>query len=90
MRQHGACLRSPSYGFPYQGIAYSYRPIAKAWDKKLDGACISIGSVWYSTSVMAIVTDLAIIFLPINQIRRLKLPRAQGVGLIIAFSLGIL
>ena len=39
---------------------------------------------------MAIVTDLAIIVLPIDQIRNLKLPRGQKIGLTVAFSLGVL
>ncbi|KAK6591928.1 integral membrane protein [Botrytis cinerea] len=63
-------------------------PIEKSWNKALPGSCIQIGNVWYSTSVMAIVTDLVIIVLPIYQIRRLQLPLSQKFGLILMFSLG--
>ncbi|KAK6595918.1 integral membrane protein [Botrytis cinerea] len=63
-------------------------PIEKSWNKALPGSCIQIGNVWYSTSVMAIVTDLIIIVLPIYQIRRLQLPLSQKFGLILMFSLG--
>jgi hypothetical protein len=65
-------------------------PIAKSWDKSLAGKCIQIGDVWYSTSVMAIVTDLAIILLPIYQLKRLQLPMGQKIGLSLMFSLGFL
>jgi hypothetical protein len=64
-------------------------PIAKTWNKKLDGHCLEIGEVWYSTSVMAIVTDLAIIILPVYQIRRLQMPLFQKLALCLMFSLGI-
>ncbi|PQE07758.1 integral membrane protein [Rutstroemia sp. NJR-2017a BVV2] len=69
---------------------WSCNPIAKSWDKSLDGKCIPIGNVWYSTSVLSIVTDMAIIILPIYQIRRLQLPMSQKVGLCLLFSLGLL
>ncbi|KAL9105534.1 MAG: hypothetical protein Q9227_009308 [Pyrenula ochraceoflavens] len=63
-------------------------PIEKAWDKKLDGHCISIGGVWYGNSVMTILTDLAIIILPVREILRLNMPMAQKLGLAMLFSLG--
>lgn len=65
-------------------------PIAKTWNKKLDGHCLEIGEVWYSTSVMAILTDVAIIILPLYQIRRLQMPLFQKLALCLMFSLGIL
>ncbi|KAF7919079.1 uncharacterized protein EAE98_009399 [Botrytis deweyae] len=67
---------------------WSCNPIEKSWNKTLPGSCIQIGNVWYSTSVMAIVTDLIIIVLPIYQIRRLQLPLSQKFGLVLMFSLG--
>ncbi|TEY37398.1 hypothetical protein BOTCAL_0521g00030 [Botryotinia calthae] len=67
---------------------WSCNPIEKSWNKALPGSCIQIGNVWYSTSVMAIVTDLIIIVLPIYQIRRLQLPLSQKFGLVLMFSLG--
>ncbi|KAM3074351.1 hypothetical protein ACMFMG_002840 [Clarireedia jacksonii] len=68
---------------------WSCNPIAKSWDKSLPGKCIPIGNVWYSTSVLSIATDMAIIILPIYQIRRLQLPMSQKVGLCLLFSLGL-
>jgi hypothetical protein len=65
-------------------------PIPRSWDKTIPGTCIQIGDVWYSTSVMSIVTDLAIILLPIYQIRKLRLPLSQKLGLCVLFSLGFL
>lgn len=67
-----------------------FSPIKKSWEKTLPGSCINIAGVWYGASVMAILTDVAIIILPIKEVLALKLPKAQKVGLIIMFSLGIL
>ena len=67
-----------------------HRPIDKAWDKKVPGHCIQLGALWYSTSVLAIVTDLAIIILPVKEILKLKLPQTQKIGLALLFSLGTL
>ncbi len=51
---------------------------------------ISTAVIWYSTSAFAIITDIAIIALPINEIRRLQLPRVQKLMLMFLFSLGLL
>lgn len=64
-------------------------PIAKTWNRKLSGHCLEIGKVWYSTSVMAVITDVAIIILPVYQIRRLQMPLFQKLALCLMFSLGI-
>jgi hypothetical protein len=71
-------------------ISFLGSPIERSWNKALPGKCIQIGDVWYSTSVMAIVTDLAIIILPIYEIRRLQLPILQKLALCVMFSLGFL
>ncbi|KAI7779281.1 uncharacterized protein LA080_001044 [Diaporthe eres] len=53
---------------------FGCHPIYKAWDKKAEGKCVDIIQVWYSTSIMIIITDVMIILLPLNQIRHLQLP----------------
>ena len=65
-------------------------PINKEFDPQLPGKCIQVGDVWYATASFAIITDLVIIALPINQIPSLKLPRPQKIGLILVFSIGFL
>ena len=65
-------------------------PVDKAIDPQVPGKCIQIGDVWYTTASFAIITDLVIIALPINQIPSLKLPTTQKIGLILVFSIGFL
>ena len=66
------------------------RPISKAWNKTLPGHCLDIGAVWYANSVLTIAADVAIIVLPMGQLWKLQLPRAQKLGLGVLFSLGAL
>ncbi|MCJ1246832.1 hypothetical protein MMC30_004041 [Trapelia coarctata] len=64
-------------------------PIEKAYNPQLPGHCIQVGDIWYSTASFAIITDLIIIALPINQIPSLKLPKSQKIGLALIFSIGL-
>ena len=65
-------------------------PLNKAFEPQLSGYCIQVGDVWYATASFAIITDLAIIALPINQIPSLSLPRPQKIGLVLVFGIGFL
>ncbi|KAJ4859624.1 hypothetical protein T069G_04612 [Trichoderma breve] len=68
---------------------FACNPIEKSWNKPLPGKCVNSISIWYSTSVLNIVTDMLIIGLPINEIRRLQLPLVKKLLLCALFSLGI-
>lgn len=68
---------------------FGCHPISKAWDKKAEGKCVDIIQIWYSNSIMIILTDVMIILLPLNQIRRLQLPLFRKILLSGVFSLGI-
>lgn len=65
-------------------------PLEKAYNPQLPGHCIQVGDIWYSTASFAIITDLIIIALPINQIPSLNLQKSQKIGLALIFSIGIL
>lgn len=69
---------------------FQCNPLQKSWHSILPGHCIKIGGVWYSSSSLAIFTDVRIIVLPITQIPSLTLPKGQKIGLGFLFSLGIL
>ncbi|KAL6882216.1 hypothetical protein HDV57DRAFT_52500 [Trichoderma longibrachiatum] len=68
---------------------FACKPIEKAWRKTLPGVCVNSISIWYSTSVLNIVTDILIIGLPVNEIRRLQLRLARKLLLCALFSLGV-
>ncbi|KAH8901437.1 hypothetical protein GQ53DRAFT_775991 [Thozetella sp. PMI_491] len=68
---------------------FSCNPIQKSWNKELQGSCLDSRSIWYGTSIMIILTDLMIIVLPINEIRRLQLPLVKKLLISCLFSLGV-
>jgi hypothetical protein len=55
-------------------------PIRKAWSPLIPGKCISLVPFYYGMQIPNVMTDLLILLLPFNEIRRLDLPLNQKVG----------
>jgi lipid-A-disaccharide synthase-like uncharacterized protein len=66
------------------------RPLEKAWQKSLPGACFNQTGFWYSHAAFNTFTDLIIFFMPVHQILKLQLPFTQKMGLILIFATGAL
>ncbi|KAI6085217.1 hypothetical protein F4821DRAFT_279431 [Hypoxylon rubiginosum] len=64
-------------------------PIQRAWDRSVDGYCISITGNWYANAGFSIASDIVILALPIEPIFRSSLPTKQKWALVIVFALGI-
>jgi hypothetical protein len=64
------------------------RPIAATWDKSIDGQCGDRRMVYSMTSLPNIVTDLAIILIPIPIISKLKMSRRVKLGVLATFLTG--
>lgn len=64
-------------------------PVAYFWDKAIKGGhCMNEYAVWFTNAGVNIVTDFAIIILPMPVLRSLNLPLKQKRGLILVFTLG--
>ena len=79
------------------GIAYiiatifQCTPVYGFWDKTTeDVQCFNCAAFWQSYAVLNIVTDFAILAMPLSQIAKLRLPRVEKIGLTIIFGLGAL
>lgn len=79
------------------GLAYVFttifqcKPIAVFWDKEIkDSKCLDNETFWMSYSIINIVFDVIILALPINPVRKLKLPKAKKIGLLVIFGMGTL
>ncbi len=94
-------FRYTSYGgivfIVSSGIAYivatifQCTPVYGFWDRTgKDVHCIKPAPFWQSYAVLNILTDVAILALPISQIAKLRLPRPEKIGLLIIFALGAL
>jgi len=64
-------------------------PIQGAWIKSTPNAvCIDSNAFWEAYGIINILTDAAILALPIWTVAKLRLPIRDRVGLIFAFTLG--
>ncbi|KAK6439757.1 hypothetical protein LTR95_004028 [Oleoguttula sp. CCFEE 5521] len=72
------------------GQVFFCSPIAGFWDFKLAGSakCFPKLPVWFTNAGINIVTDIAIVALPIPMIRQLKMAKRQKIALMAVFALG--
>ncbi|KAL2261102.1 hypothetical protein VTK26DRAFT_4703 [Humicola hyalothermophila] len=63
-------------------------PVEKLWYPEIPGRCIDQVGTWIANAASTIVTDVAILVLPIPQVWRLQLRKAEKIGVTAAFCLG--
>lgn len=63
-------------------------PPARFWNLALPGRCLDIAAVADGFAISSLVTDIAILALPMPLIWQLHLSRGQKIGLTILFTLG--
>lgn len=64
-------------------------PFAFNWDKSIPGGrCFNVVAFAYSSSVPNIVTDVAVLFLPIRTVMELKVSKGRRIGLLMIFLTG--
>ncbi|KAI1655714.1 hypothetical protein F4813DRAFT_391289 [Daldinia decipiens] len=71
-------------------VLFKCSPIRKSWDFTLEGSCLDLHPLWYSSFVFNLITDLALFLEPIPSTWRLQLPLTKRLGLIFMLSLGLL
>ena len=70
-------------------FAFECRPFAFMWNKTIAGGyCINTNQSYAYFSIPNLVSDVAIIFLPLRPLWKLQVPRSTKVGLFVTFSLG--
>lgn len=65
-------------------------PVAFAFDKTEKGTCIDLTAFWYANAAFNILSDIAIILLPVSVIKKLQLSPQQKLLLCGIFAVGIL
>lgn len=65
-------------------------PVQKLWDTTLPGHCISQVGTWIANAASTILSDLAILILPMPRIWHLQLRKQDKIALTFAFGLGFL
>ena len=65
-------------------------PVQKVWDPTLPGHCINQVGTWIANAASTILSDLAILTLPIPAIWKLQLKKTDKIAVTFAFGLGFL
>ena len=67
------------------------KPIAKAWDPLITtGSCVNTDALYLWNGILNIVTDIAVLALPIPMLVHLQMPGKQKIGLVAMFTVGSL
>ncbi|KAH8660374.1 hypothetical protein BX600DRAFT_551782 [Xylariales sp. PMI_506] len=67
---------------------FQCNPISKAWYPWIDGQCINLKGSFIGNAVPNILTDVAILCMPIRQVLKLKINTAQRLSLCLIFLSG--
>lgn len=65
-------------------------PVQKLWYPQLPGRCINQVGTWIANAASTMLSDVAILVLPIPQVWKLQLGKSEKIALSVAFSLGTL
>ena len=63
-------------------------PASFFWDKSIEGSCFNFLALWFVNAALNIITDVAILVIPLRIIISIQLPKAQRVWLILVFAIG--
>ncbi|KAI7081226.1 hypothetical protein KC356_g9256 [Hortaea werneckii] len=63
-------------------------PLSASWNKNVHGRCINKSAFWIAYAILNILTDVAVLGIPIPQIRRLQLPLGKRCQVYFLFLLG--
>jgi hypothetical protein len=64
-------------------------PVARAWNRAVDGTCINLTQFFIANGAFATITDIVILIMPLPLVWGLMLPMAQKIALVPIFGLGI-
>jgi hypothetical protein len=67
---------------------FSCSPVAKFWDDRIPGSCINKTALWYANAGISIVTDFALVILPMFIIRKMQLRTREKYTLALILGLG--
>jgi hypothetical protein len=67
---------------------FQCNPISKTWTPWMEGYCVNLRSLYFGNAVPNIMTDFAILYMPLSRLWKLQVPTPRKVELCFVFSLG--
>jgi hypothetical protein len=65
-------------------------PVKKAWFPMIDGTCTNLKASFIGNAIPNILTDVAILCVPIREVWKLQVTTAKRISLCVMFGLGSL
>ncbi|PYI01313.1 hypothetical protein BO78DRAFT_436227 [Aspergillus sclerotiicarbonarius CBS 121057] len=69
-------------------VLFGCQPVQRAWDPFVGGTCIDQYTLYIVLAVLNIISDVALILVPIPTVVGLHMPSIQKVGLLLMFMIG--
>ncbi|GKZ20608.1 hypothetical protein AbraIFM66951_005935 [Aspergillus brasiliensis] len=86
---YGIAFVVSSYSFALvMAFIFGCHPIQKAWDLSVTGTCVDQYALYVATAVLNIISDIALILVPIPTVLGLNMPGIQKLGLLLMFMVG--
>ncbi|KAF2998313.1 hypothetical protein E8E13_007683 [Curvularia kusanoi] len=63
-------------------------PVAKFWDQRTPGKCISVSVLYFTNAAINIAQDTSLVVVPFFMLRQLVMPRKEKISLMIILGLG--
>lgn len=71
-------------------FVFTCSPVQKIWAPETPGQCINPVGRWSANATSAIITDIALLMLPITQLVGMRLTRIDKIGVAVVFAQGFL
>lgn len=71
-------------------LIFACEPREKIWNPKIPGSCINQQAIFILTSVVNVVTNILILILPLNCLRKLQMSLRRKLQIGLVFATGIL
>lgn len=70
-------------------VTFECKPRAKAWDNSIPGTCFSLHQLGISSGIINVISDFAILLLPLQKIWRLQMPWQKKWRILAVFAVGL-
>lgn len=86
---YGIAFVVSSYSFALvMAFIFGCHPIQKGWNISVTGTCVNQYALYVATAVLNIISDIALILVPIPTVLGLNMPGIQKLGLSLMFMVG--
>ncbi|KAL9599262.1 MAG: hypothetical protein Q9219_003964 [cf. Caloplaca sp. 3 TL-2023] len=76
-------LQLASWIAGFTTAVFQCRPVSYFWRRTGDGSCINLIAMFYVTSTIIIVTDVAVLLLPVHIVWKLQMPRSRKICIVV-------